>query len=200
MMSRKPHGFDSKEPTGANSSPYPSSSFWEAWVFDELRSRYIDSSSELGEVLTSLLAEKAVTVEAKKRKRLPLLDSSTLEIEQPNEQIISLNATNNETNLSFTPTERGIYTIRWPNSTQPPIQFAVNLFAPTESHIAPVPDLALNTSGTSIVNANESELAGEGQREIWRPLLLLGLLVLMIEWMVYEKDALIRLRTRLAGR
>ena len=91
------------------------------------------------------------------------------------------------------------YTINWSNSTQPPIQFAVNLFAPTESNIAPVPDLTLNTSGTNIVNENESQLAGEGQREIWRPLLLLGLLVLIIEWMVYQKDALTRLRMRLAG-
>ena len=127
---------------------------------------------------------------------LPLLDASALEIEPPNGQPVTLNATNNATNLSFTPTERGIYTINWPNSTQPPIQFAVNLFAPTESDIAPLPDLALNTSANGTNNANESQLAGEGQREIWRPLLLLGLLVLIIEWIVYQKDGLTRLRTQ----
>lgn len=129
---------------------------------------------------------------------LPILDAPRVEIEAPNGETVSLEADDGAPTVSFVPTELGIYTVRWPESQQPPLEFTVNLFAPTESNIAPVPELALATSGNGVIS--ESGLTGEAQRELWRPLLLIGLIVLLLEWMLYQKDALVRLRSRIARR
>ncbi len=78
------------------------------------------------------------------------------------------------------PTVPGIYTVRWLESEQPPIRFSVNLIGTQESNIAPAPTLALSTSGNA---PTESGLAGEARAELWRPLLLVGLLLLVAEWL-----------------
>ncbi|MGB0384914.1 MAG: vWA domain-containing protein [Ardenticatenaceae bacterium] len=127
---------------------------------------------------------------------LPLLDAQQIEIETPSGQTVQLDATEGARTVSFVPTEFGIYTTQWAGNEQPPIQFTVNLFAPTESHIAPVPQLALATTGNGTLS--ESGLTGQAQRELWRPLLLIGLIILALEWMVYQKDAILRLRSRIA--
>ncbi len=62
-------------------------------------------------------------------------------------------------------------------------QFAVNLFDAAESDISPREQVML---GDAVITeaADEEEL---GQREFWRWLALLALLVLMIEWFVYHQ-------------
>ncbi|MEO8392935.1 MAG: VWA domain-containing protein [Chloroflexota bacterium] len=60
--------------------------------------------------------------------------------------------------------------------------FAVNLFDPLESGIAPQPDIKLGDQ--VITQAVEAEI---GQREYWPLLALLGLIVLLIEWVVYQR-------------
>ncbi|MDQ4077587.1 MAG: VWA domain-containing protein [Chloroflexota bacterium] len=137
----------------------------------------------------SLAGESIVPGEA---VALPLLDAEHVEIVTPRGQIVRLQSAEGTGTASFVPTEPGIYTASWPDSEQQPIQFTANLFAPTESDIEPAPELALTTSGnTSVV---ESTLEGEARLDLWQPLLLLGLLILAIEWMVYQQDALTRLR------
>jgi hypothetical protein len=61
--------------------------------------------------------------------------------------------------------------------------FAVNLFDPNESAIAPRPELTLG--GTVISQAQAVEEIG--QRELWSLLALIGLVVLLIEWWVYHR-------------
>lgn len=129
---------------------------------------------------------------------LPLLDASSVEVELPNGQTVQPEA-GNSVSASFIPTQPGIYTVRWPGSSQPAIQFTVNLFAPTESAIAPVPDLALTTTSGGTTPA-AAGLIGEARQDIWRPIVLIGLLILAIEWLVYQKDAFLRLRRMVGGR
>ncbi|MBA3870451.1 MAG: VWA domain-containing protein [Anaerolineae bacterium] len=60
--------------------------------------------------------------------------------------------------------------------------FAVNLFAPIESNITPQQTISL--SGNTISPATRDEI---GQQEFWPWAALLALLVLMIEWLVYQR-------------
>jgi hypothetical protein len=60
--------------------------------------------------------------------------------------------------------------------------FAVNLFAPTESNISPQSTISL--SGNTIAAATRDEV---GQQEFWPWAALLALLILMIEWLVYQR-------------
>jgi len=60
--------------------------------------------------------------------------------------------------------------------------FAVNLFDANESSITPQPTIKLGD--TVISQAVEAEI---GQREYWPLLALLGLIVLLIEWVVYQR-------------
>jgi len=68
-------------------------------------------------------------------------------------------------------------------------QFAVNLFHPQESNVPLVGDPKKNVPSIRI---GYVEVAGERQyaparREIWRHLLLVGLLVLAVEWYIYSR-------------
>ena len=63
-------------------------------------------------------------------------------------------------------------------------RFAANLLSADESRIRPRGDLTLG-SGAAVGAAVERA----GRRELWRPLLLLALGVLLLEWVVYHRRA-----------
>ncbi len=126
---------------------------------------------------------------------LPLLDSSQVTVTAPNGQSESLRAIGEERTVRYIPSQAGIYEVSWGNnSTQPPIAFTVNLFLPQESAIAPRSELALTTTGGGATG--ELPTSTETRQEFWRPLLLIGLIVLTAEWLVYQRDALVNLRRR----
>lgn len=107
-----------------------------------------------------------------------------------------------EGRASFTAAQPGLYTVRWQGSPPAgsqvePLRVAINLFSPQESTIAPVGEIMLAGSGATGGHAATQPLSGEGRRELWRPLALLALLVLAIEWLVYQRDAIARLRSAL---
>ena len=81
--------------------------------------------------------------------------------------------------------ELGIYTIEVfeGSETLQTEPFAVNLFYPLESDIAPRPEITLGDA-TVAPDVAEEEL---GQREFWRWLALAALLILMLEWFVYQR-------------
>ena len=64
----------------------------------------------------------------------------------------------------------------------PVSRFAVNLFDPNESDL--VPRLGFNAGMEKIEGQSGWEAA---RREIWRPLLLIGLIVLIVEWIVFNR-------------
>ena len=85
-----------------------------------------------------------------------------------------------------------------------PVRFAVDLFDVNESTIAPGSAAALERLGTT-PGASPAPGAGTGapastRDELWIPILLLVLVALCVEWAVYHRDAVIRLRRSLWAR
>lgn len=73
-------------------------------------------------------------------------------------------------------------------------RFAVNLFAPEESRIAPAGELSVpQVSGLQQAVTREQV----GRQEIWRWLAAAALLVVVAEWLVYQRNGLAYLRQRL---
>jgi len=75
--------------------------------------------------------------------------------------------------------------------------FAVDLFDEGESNIAPGNGSGLEALGAPAVAG--AAATGATRDELWFPLALLALLVLLVEWAVYERDGLVRLRRAVAG-
>lgn len=87
----------------------------------------------------------------------------------------------------------GIYRLAWGEGME--AQFTVNLFSPQESDIRPADDLAF--FGSDLVGSAANQA---GRREGWRGLALLSLGLLAVEWVVYQRSGLIRLRDILRHR
>jgi hypothetical protein len=92
--------------------------------------------------------------------------------------------------------ELGVYQIalRSRGDTIEQAAFAVNLFLPAESAIAPRATLPIASTGAG--QAGETAWA-QGRRELWRPLAFIALIVLLLEWLVYQRAGLAQLRGRL---
>jgi Ca-activated chloride channel homolog len=76
-------------------------------------------------------------------------------------------------------------------------RFAVNLFAPEESSIAPRADLSVpQVSGLQQAVTREQV----GRQEIWRWLAAAALAVLVVEWLVYQRNGIAFIRERLRRR
>lgn len=89
--------------------------------------------------------------------------------------------------LLFTETDQlGLYTVllRDGSSERAAGSFAVNLFNPDESAIAPVNQLQLGP--TAVTPDAEGDI---GQRELWPWLLAIALGVLLVEWWVHHRGA-----------
>jgi hypothetical protein len=76
--------------------------------------------------------------------------------------------------------------------------FAVDLFDEGESNITPGNGAALEALGAPRLDPEGT--ASATRDELWFPLALIALGVLIAEWLVYERDGLVRLRRALAGR
>jgi hypothetical protein len=99
-----------------------------------------------------------------------------------------------------------------PADPNAPARFAVDLLDVDESSIAPGDIAALTALGRPAASpgpgASGDPTAGAataGERpsardELWIPIVLVALLVLTIEWLVYERDTLARLRRAVIAR
>jgi hypothetical protein len=78
----------------------------------------------------------------------------------------------------------GLYhvALRDANGVQPAGSFAVNLFSPAESRLAPASSLQLGQ--TTVESAAEHDV---GQRELWPWLAGLAFIVLVVEWWIYHR-------------
>jgi Ca-activated chloride channel homolog len=91
-----------------------------------------------------------------------------------------------------------------------PVRFAVDLFDVDESTIAPGSVAAIEALGVGPgASASPGPGAGQGspattrptaRDELWVPIVLLVLVALCVEWAVYHRDTLIRLRRSLGAR
>jgi len=84
--------------------------------------------------------------------------------------------------FSFTGTrELGVYEVKLEG--KPLRQFAVNLFDPSESDIRPAADVGIGPLPVAAAPAGWEPT----RREIWKYLLLLGILVLCLEWYIFSR-------------
>jgi hypothetical protein len=89
----------------------------------------------------------------------------------------------------------GVYTVEEFKDGQPAAlrRYTVNLFAPAESKVAPQAELAVQqTSGLQSATTG----ARDGKQEFWRWLAALALVVLVVEWLVYQRNGIAYLRER----
>jgi hypothetical protein len=103
---------------------------------------------------------------------------------------------------SATPTFR-------PVDPDAPVRFAVDMLDVDESQIAPGDAGAITRLG-AVAGPGASAQPGGGSAEpvqrpnardeLWIPIVLLALAVLTLEWLVYERDTLARLRRSVSGR
>jgi von Willebrand factor type A domain/Aerotolerance regulator N-terminal len=77
-----------------------------------------------------------------------------------------------------------------------PIRFAVDLFDTQESNIAPGDGARLTAVGGAPATGGTP---GTARDEWWIPVALAALVLLLIEWLVYERDGARRIRAWLAG-
>ena len=97
-----------------------------------------------------------------------------------------------------------------PDDPLAPVRFAVDLFDVNESTILPGSAAAIEALGTTagaspVPGASGTPVAAATERpttrdELWVPLVLLVLAVLSVEWALYHRDGLIRIRRALATR
>jgi len=88
--------------------------------------------------------------------------------------------------------ELGLYELAWGEGGSAPAlraRFAVGLFSGLESDLRPAEDLHLQ--GAAGEAGEEASL--RARREWWRPLAYVALLVLVVEWAVYQRAVLARL-------
>jgi hypothetical protein len=84
-----------------------------------------------------------------------------------------------------------------------PARFAVDLLDVDESVIAPGDPAKLSALGTQASGAGTGEVPVErpdARDELWIPIALIALIVLTLEWLVYERDTLARLRRAVSAR
>jgi hypothetical protein len=85
----------------------------------------------------------------------------------------------------------GVYTVN--GSEGRTSHFAVNLFSPQESQIDPQESLQI----TGIAAAAGTDLKQNGEKELWRIIAGLALLLLVVEWLVYQRAIVMMLAQRL---
>lgn len=98
--------------------------------------------------------------------------------------------------LVFTATNQpGVYTVEEfrNDELEARHRYAVNLFAPEESRITPQEQLAIQQA-SGLQTAITRDQAG--RQEFWRWLAAIALIILLVEWLVYQRSALTNLRTR----
>jgi len=113
----------------------------------------------------------------------PAASTTAVLVEKPDGRTWS--ATVGEEAALFPETDQlGLYrvSLRDETGTRPAGSFAVNLFSPAESAIRPAEALQIGQ-----VSADTTPAGNVGQREWWPWLLLLGLLILMVEWWVQHR-------------
>jgi hypothetical protein len=91
-----------------------------------------------------------------------------------------------------------------------PVRFAVDLLDVNESTIAPGDPSKLSALGRAPASPGPSASGGGGtaatvdrpnaRDELWIPVVLVALVILTLEWLVYERDTVARLRRSMAAR
>jgi Ca-activated chloride channel homolog len=120
-------------------------------------------------------------------------DISIASVVRPDESRINLSMSAGRGVFADT-TQLGVYQVYWGDEGE--AQFAVNLFSPAESDVAPAQNLPVFDSSQTV----DGQLPMQARREWWRPLGFAALAFLVIEWMVYQRANLARVMNRMQKR
>ncbi|HVK11692.1 MAG TPA: VWA domain-containing protein [Gemmataceae bacterium] len=137
----------------------------------------------LGNVLYTLGNVKTATTEESVRPGSPKYlrpfgDVKEITVRNPGEADTRLER-GTRAEFSFSATgDPGVYAATWEKETR---RFAVNLFDPNESHIEPRPSVKI---GDVEVTAGPPR---KEARELWRWVVLAGLIFLLLEWWIYNR-------------
>ncbi len=84
--------------------------------------------------------------------------------------------------------ELGVYTVREGGDREAGQHFAINLFDSHESNLVPrdVLEIPYYNEDTQDLGVHASSLMASRQ-ELWKPLLIVGLIVLLLEWYIYNR-------------
>ncbi len=115
----------------------------------------------------------------------PLTGTETLAITRPDGSVAYLEVQEGRAVFGDT-LHLGVYRVTWQDGS---LEFAVNLSDSQESNIKPVETLSQFAGGV----AGESQQNQQARREWWRPLAWLALVVLVVEWLVYQRATLMKL-------
>lgn len=108
------------------------------------------------------------------------------EVENPKQQTLSVQR-GGQSQLTFTQTDDvGIYRVQGVGNEQPLETFAVNLFSQRESGIQVTEEIQM---GAEKLDVAKSSIIG--RQEFWRWILLIALVVLLLEWVVYNRRVFI---------
>ncbi|MCA9998169.1 MAG: BatA domain-containing protein [Anaerolineales bacterium] len=116
----------------------------------------------------------------------PGASSSSVRLTKPDGSVWVQPVNSSEVVLFDQTDQPGLYQLERVDSSgsYPAGQFAVNLFAPAESAIAPAAAIQIGQTAVSTPPASNI-----GQYELWPWLLAVALLVLLVEWWVYHRGA-----------
>lgn len=149
---------------------YAQSSF-PVFVFNVLR--------ELGHGGAALAEESTRPGKPVKLRRSQPVES--VRVETPDGQSETVRRGSDGIYLVVNPPRTGVYRAFWPDE-EAPEHFAVNLFDPNESNIAPRSKLEIGFEEVQGVAGTTPERTG-----LWKYFLLAALGVLLVEWYVYQK-------------
>jgi hypothetical protein len=119
--------------------------------------------------------------------------ASTVRFQRPDGNVSQIQVASGQVVYEDT-NQLGVYQLD--TGTRTPILFAVNLFSPQESNISPRDSLPL--SGISL--SNDPGAAPPAQRDWWRIGALIALVLLIVEWMVYQRPAMALMINKLGSR
>lgn len=122
-------------------------------------------------------------------------DATSVTVTNPAGATTALTPENNQAVYADTDA-LGVYTVAIERPNADPIRraTAVNLQNAAESRVEPRKQLSLFQAGGRVVSGAQERT---GRSEVWRWLAWLALIVLIIEWLVYQRSALAWLRERL---
>jgi Ca-activated chloride channel homolog len=121
-------------------------------------------------------------------------DASSVRVTQPDGSVIAVEPVNGQAVFANTDA-LGVYGVEIvrPGAASIERAVAVNLQSAAESRVAPIRQLAIvQESGQAVAVSTERN----GRSEFWRWLAAVGLIVLVAEWLVYQRPALALLRQR----
>lgn len=141
----------------------------------------------IGNVLTYLGGSKVETAQLSSRPGQPIGLRTRAPVEEirvidPSQKSTTIQRGGQNTFLYGGTDQLGVYRVQEGNNSQISQRFSINLFDVVESDIPP--DSELRTGPVDIQGQKSWETT---RREAWKWLLLAGLVVLMIEWYIYNQ-------------